>query len=98
MYSSVPNRRIVRNKRAGGKILKNIKCADPNRRAGGNFFSKSINVRTQIRPCRGDFLLKINKRACTSIRHTRVPRDSRYQKNCSSSNIYGKFKSEKKIG
>ena len=30
-------------------------------------------MQTQIRPCRGDFLLKINKRACTSIRHTRVP-------------------------
>ena len=43
-----------------------------NRRAGGIFFSKSINVQTEIRPCRGDFFLKINKRACTSIRHTRV--------------------------
>ena len=40
--------------------------------AGRNFFSKSINVQTQIRPCRGEFLLKINKRACTSIRYTRV--------------------------
>ena len=26
----------------------------------------------QIRPFRGNFFLKINKRACTSIRHTRV--------------------------
>ena len=43
-----------------------------NKRAGGNFFSKSINMQTQIRPCRGDFFLKINKRACTSIRYTRV--------------------------
>ena len=43
-----------------------------NRRAGGIFFSKSINVQTEIRPCRGDFFLKINKRACTSIRYTRV--------------------------
>ena len=34
-----------------------------NRRAGGIFFSKSINVQTEIRPCRGDFFLKINKRA-----------------------------------
>ena len=34
-----------------------------NRRAGGNFFSKSINVQTKIRPCRGGFFLKINKRA-----------------------------------
>ena len=38
-----------------GKFLKNIKCAGQNRRAGGNFFSKSINVQTKIRPCRGDF-------------------------------------------
>ena len=45
-YSSVPNRRIGPNKRAGGKILK-----------------KTLNVQTQIRPCRGDFFLKINKRA-----------------------------------
>ena len=46
IYSSVPNRRAVRNKRAGGKIV-----------------SKSINVQTKIRPCRGEFFLKINKRA-----------------------------------
>ena len=46
MYSSVPNRRIGPNKRAGGKILK-----------------KTLNVQIQIRPCRGDFFLKINKRA-----------------------------------
>ena len=45
-YSSVPNRRAGRNKRAGGKI-----------------FSKSINVQTKIRTCRGEFFLKINKRA-----------------------------------
>ena len=44
-YSSVPNRRAGRNKRAGGKILKkNIKRAGQNRRAGGNFSGKSINV------------------------------------------------------
>ena len=41
-----PNRRAVRNKRAGGKIV-----------------SKSINVQTKIRQCRGKFFLKINKRA-----------------------------------
>ena len=29
----------------------------------GNFLSKTINVQTQIRPCKGDFFLKINKRA-----------------------------------
>ena len=39
---------------------------------GGIFFSKSINVQTKIRPCRREFLLKINKCACTSIRYTRV--------------------------
>ena len=39
------------------------KHAGWNRRAGGNFFSKSINVQTKIRPCRGEFFLKINKRA-----------------------------------
>ena len=38
----------------------------------GNFLSKTINVQTQIRPCKGDFFLKINKRACTFIRHTWV--------------------------
>ena len=67
-----------------------------NKRTGGIFFSKTINVQAKIRPCRGDFFLKINKRAgqipiqmqenkraggffsqinkraCTSIRHTRV--------------------------
>ena len=48
------------------------KRAGWNKRAGGNFFLKSINVQTQIRPCRGEFCLKINKRACTSIRYTRV--------------------------
>ena len=30
---------------------------------GGTFFSKSISVQTKIRPCRGKFFLKINKRA-----------------------------------
>ena len=48
------------------------KRAGWNKRAGGNFFSKSINVQTKIRPCRVEFFLKINKRACTSIRYTRV--------------------------
>ena len=45
------------------KFLKNIKRAGQNRRAGGIFFSKSINVQTEIRLCRGDFFLKINKLA-----------------------------------
>ena len=39
------------------------KRAGWNKRAGRNFFSKSINVQTKIRPCRGKFFLKINKRA-----------------------------------
>jgi hypothetical protein len=38
-----------------GKFLKNIKRAGQNRRAGRKIFSKSINVQTKIRPCRGDF-------------------------------------------
>ena len=38
------------------KFLKNIKRVGHNRRAGGNFFSKSINVQTKIKPCRVDFL------------------------------------------
>ena len=37
------------------KFLKNIKRAGQNRRAGGKIFSKSINVQTKIRPCRGEF-------------------------------------------
>ena len=49
-----------------------VKRTGWNRRTGWNFFSKSINVQTRIRPCRGEFFLKINKRACTSIRYTRV--------------------------
>ena len=36
------------------KFLKNIKRAGQNRRAGGKIFSKSINVQTKIRPCRGE--------------------------------------------
>ena len=45
-----------------------------NKRAGGFFFSKTINVQTQIRLCREEFFLKINKRACMSIWHSRVCR------------------------
>ena len=37
-----------------------------------NFLKLFLKLLTQIRPCRGDFLLKINKCACTSIRYTRV--------------------------
>ena len=35
----------------------------PNKHAGGKILKKILNVQTQIRPCRGDFFLKINKRA-----------------------------------
>ena len=34
-----------------------------NKHAGGIFFSKSTNVQTKIRLYRGEFFLKINKRA-----------------------------------
>ena len=44
LYSYVPNRRVGRNKRAGGKILRIIKRAGRNRRAGWKFSGKSINV------------------------------------------------------
>ena len=56
------------------KIVDTNKRAGWNTRAGGKVFSKSINVQTKIRPYRVDFLLKINKRSCTSIRYTRVVR------------------------
>ena len=39
--------------------------------AGRKISSKLINVQTKIRPCRWEFLFKINKSACTSIRYTR---------------------------
>ena len=55
-------KKVETNKRAGW-----------NKRAGRKVFSKLINVQTKIRPYRVDFFLKINKRACTSIRYTRVP-------------------------
>ena len=38
----------------------------------GEKFLKIINVQTKIRPCSLEFLFKKNKRACTSIRYTRV--------------------------
>ena len=34
-----------------------------NKHAGGKILKKTLNVQTQIRPCRGDFFFKINKRA-----------------------------------
>ena len=57
------------------KKLENNKRAGWNKRAGRKVFSKLINVQTKIRPYRVDFFLKINKRACTSIRYTRVFRN-----------------------
>ena len=65
----MPNRRVGRNKRAGGKILKKIKRADPNKAVQGVFFSKLINVQGKYPYKRrkinvqGDFFLKNNKRA-----------------------------------
>ena len=45
-----------------------------NRRVGRNKCAcgKTLNLQTKIRPCRGEFFLKIDKRACTSIWYTRV--------------------------
>ena len=48
------------------------KRAGWNERAGGDFSTKSINVQSKKRRYRLEFFLKINKRACTSIRWTRV--------------------------
>ena len=58
---TIMKKKVETNKRAGW-----------NKRAGGQVFSKLINVQTKIRPYKVDFFLKINKRACTSIRYTRV--------------------------
>ena len=65
-YSSVPNRRVGRNKRACGKILKNNKRAGQNIRVGGKFSGKSINVQTKIKPCRAEFFSK-SIPSCTFI-------------------------------
>ena len=54
-YSTVPNRHVGRNKRADGKILKNIKHAGQNRRAGELFLENQLT-------CRGN-TCKINNRA-----------------------------------
>jgi hypothetical protein len=50
----------------GDFFLKINKCAgqipiyiQENKRAGGFFFSKTINVQTKIRQCRGDFFSKL---------------------------------------
>ena len=64
---------------------------------GGILFSKSINMQTKMRPCRGKFSLKINKRACTSIRYTRVfgnlntKYKYQYTETCISILILGKY-------
>ena len=73
-FSGLGSPNTVLELRAGSsvKFEHTNKRAGWNKCAGGNFFSKSINVQTKIRPCRGDFFLKINKRASTSIRYTRV--------------------------
>ena len=38
----------------------------------GKISLKLIDVQTKIRPCRWEFIFKLNKHACTSIRYTRV--------------------------
>ena len=62
-----------------------------NIRAGGNFFSKWINMLTKIRPCRGEFFLKINKCACMSIWYTKstyqAERLGQYRGSGSTSNV-----------
>ena len=50
-------KKVETNKRAGW-----------NKRAGRKVFSKLINVQTKIRPYRGEFFPKINKRAGTLIK------------------------------
>ena len=45
IYSTVPNRRVGQNKRAGGKILKKNKRADPNKAVQGGFVFLKINKR-----------------------------------------------------
>ena len=64
-YSSVPNTGAGRNKRA----VRNCpaRFSKINKGAGWNFFFIPWKL-----ACRRDFFLKINKRACTSIRYTRV--------------------------
>ena len=49
-------------KRKGYSIVPNRRVGQ-NKRAGGKILKKILNVQTQIRPCKGDFFLKINKRA-----------------------------------
>ena len=57
IYSSVPNRRAVRNKRTGGKILKkNIKRAGQNRRAGRKIFLQNIKRAGRNRRAGGKFM------------------------------------------
>ena len=49
-----------------GKFLKNIKCAGQNRRTGGKFSGKSINVQKGNKRAGGNFLFKrlINVQDC----------------------------------
>ena len=55
-YSSVPNRRAVRNKRAGGKILKKILNVQDRIDVQGEFFLENQYT------CRGENFWKINNR------------------------------------
>ena len=51
-----------------------LKHAGWNKRADWNFPQKTINVQDLIRACRVIKKFEINKRACTFIRYSRVPR------------------------
>ena len=55
-YSSVPNRRVGRNKRAGGKILKKtLNVQDIIDVQGGKFSLKTLNVQDEINVQGGKF-------------------------------------------
>ena len=55
VYSSVPNRRAVRNKRAGGKILKKtLNVQDRIDVQGENFSAKSIIVQGENKRAGGN--------------------------------------------
>ena len=51
-----------------------LKHAGWNKRADWNFPQKTINVQDLIRACRVVKKFEINKRACTFIRYSRVPK------------------------
>ena len=65
-YSSVPNRRAVRNKRTGGKILKkNIKHAGQNKHAGRKIYLKNIKRAGRNKRAGGNFCTYTFEKVCT---------------------------------